>query len=73
MSWFAFAIVALAIGAVVALSSQPATAGRYHSKRSIAPTVSERFRNAKAYWAPAFSFTPDSGYFDEALAPPAGR
>jgi len=73
MNRFAFSIVALMIGTVVVSSGQPATAGKYHSKSSITPTVSERFRNAKAYWAPAFSFTRDSGYFDEALAPPAGR
>jgi len=72
MKKFEFVSV-LAIGAATALSSGSATAGTYHHKRNIAPTVSERVRNAWAYSEPAYDFARDGRYYDEALAPPAGH
>jgi hypothetical protein len=73
MRRFAYAIAALAIAATAASSIQPATAGGHHQKRNIAPTVSERLRNAEAYFAPAPSPARDPLDYDEALSPPAGH
>ena len=73
MRRFAYEMAALAIAATAASSIHPATAGGHHQTRNIAPTVSERVRNAQDYFAPAPSAARDLRDYDEALSPPAGH
>ncbi len=73
MARFGFTMAVLAVGAVATTIGSPATAGKHHGKRNVAPITGERVRNAQAYAPPALNIAPDRGYFDEALSPPAGR
>jgi hypothetical protein len=66
---------ALALAAVVALTTQASFAGSHHTKMKAAPqtTMNERIRNAHAYVLPNENWTNGAFQYDEALSPPAGH
>jgi hypothetical protein len=66
---------ALALAAVVALTTQASFAGSHHTKMRAAhqTTMNERIRNAHAYVLPNENWTNGAYQYDEALSPPAGH
>ena len=66
---------ALALVAVVALTTQASFAGSRHTKMKVAPQtmMNERIRNAHAYVLPSENWTNGAFQYDEALSPPAGH
>jgi hypothetical protein len=66
---------ALALAAVVALTTQASFAGSHHTKQKAAPQtkMNERLRSAHAYVLPNENWTSGAFRYDEAFSPPAGH